>query len=55
MKNQTTKTTNNLPSVLIIDDEPIAIKNLSHVLTREGYSVTARSTGSGGFKVLEEQ
>ncbi len=42
-------------SVLIIDDEPIAIKNLSYVLNREGYKVTTRSTGTGGFKALEEQ
>ncbi|MCU7938349.1 MAG: sigma-54 dependent transcriptional regulator [gamma proteobacterium symbiont of Bathyaustriella thionipta] len=44
----------NLPSLLIIDDEPIAIKNLTHLFTKEGYQVTARSTGSGGFKALEE-
>ena len=43
------------PSLLIIDDEPIAIKNLTHLLTKSGYDVTARSTGSGGFKALEEQ
>ena len=42
-------------SVLIIDDEPIAIKNLSYVLNREGYKVTTRSTGTGGFRALEEQ
>jgi len=42
------------PSLLIIDDEPIAIKNLSHLLTKAGCQVTARSTGSGGFKALEE-
>ena len=42
-------------SLLIIDDEPIAIKNLSHLFTKAGYQVTARSTGSGGFKALEEQ
>ncbi len=49
--NESTK----LPSLLIIDDEPIAIKNLSHLFTKAGYQVTARSTGSGGFKALEEQ
>ena len=42
-------------SVLIIDDEPIAIKNLSYVLNREGYKVTTRSTGTGGFRALEDQ
>ena len=50
-ENETTR----LPSLLIIDDEPIAIKNLSHLFTKAGYQVTARSTGSGGFKVLNEQ
>ncbi len=44
-----------IASVLIIDDEPIAIKNLSYVLNREGYKVTTRSTGTGGFKALEDQ
>ncbi len=43
------------PSLLIIDDETIAIKNLTHLFTKCGYQVTARSTGSGGFKMLEEQ
>ena len=43
------------PSLLIIDDETIAIKNLTHLFTKCGYHVTARSTGAGGFKVLEEQ
>lgn len=43
------------PSLLIIDDETIAIKNLTHLFTKCGYQVTARSTGSGGFRMLEEQ
>ncbi len=43
------------PSLLIIDDEPIAVKNLTHLFTKSGYKVTARTTGSGGFKMLEEQ
>lgn len=49
------KPTRKQPSLLIIDDEPIAIKNLSHVFTKDGYQVTTRSTGTGGFKVLEDQ
>ncbi|MDX2507794.1 MAG: sigma-54 dependent transcriptional regulator [Gammaproteobacteria bacterium] len=55
MSSQFDNKTHELPSLLIIDDEPIAIKNLTHLFTKEGYQVTARSTGSGGFKVLEEQ
>ncbi|MCW8932011.1 MAG: sigma-54 dependent transcriptional regulator [Gammaproteobacteria bacterium] len=46
---------NRQPSLLIIDDEPISIKNLSHLFTKEGYQVTARSSGSGGFKALEDK
>ena len=55
MSTQFDNQTNKPPSLLIIDDEPIAIKNLTHLFTKEGYQVTARSTGSGGFKALEEQ
>lgn len=59
MNNQTNNPLNNknnpLPALLIIDDEPIAIKNLNHLFTKSGYQVTARSTGPGGFKALEEQ
>lgn len=55
MSNQFNNQSNKRPALLIIDDEPIAIKNLSHLFTKEGYQVTARSTGSGGFKVLEDQ
>lgn len=55
MSNQFDNQSNKRPALLIIDDEPIAIKNLSHLFTKEGYQVTARSTGSGGFKVLEDQ
>ncbi|MCK5649714.1 MAG: sigma-54-dependent Fis family transcriptional regulator [Gammaproteobacteria bacterium] len=54
MSTQFKNKTKKLPSLLIIDDEPIAIKNLTHLFTRAGYQVTGRSTGSGGFKVLEE-
>lgn len=43
------------PSLLIIDDEPIATKNLTHLFTKLGYQVTARTTGTGGFKMLEQQ
>ena len=55
MSTQFNKQSPGLPSLLIIDDEPIAIKNLTHLFTKDGYQVTARSTGSGGFKALEEQ
>ncbi|WP_343074951.1 sigma-54 dependent transcriptional regulator [sulfur-oxidizing endosymbiont of Gigantopelta aegis] len=44
-----------MPHLLIIDDEPIAVKNLTHLFSKQGFQVTARSTGTGGFKMLEEK
>ncbi len=55
MSNPVEKKRPQLPALLIIDDEPIAIKNLNHLFTKNGYQVTTRSTGPGGFKALEEQ
>jgi len=55
MNNSVENKVSPLPALLIIDDEPIAIKNLSHLFTKNGYQVTSRSTGPGGFKALEEQ
>ncbi|MFK5984513.1 MAG: sigma-54 dependent transcriptional regulator [Pseudomonadota bacterium] len=46
---------NQLPALLVIDDEPIAVKNLSHLFTKNGFQVTSRSTGPGGYKALVEQ
>ncbi len=40
--------------ILIIDDERIALKNLTHVLGKEGYRVTAASSGPVGMKALRE-
>ena len=37
------------PHILLIDDEPIALLNLSHVLEREGYTVTACKDGESGL------
>ncbi|MFK5892943.1 MAG: sigma-54 dependent transcriptional regulator [Pseudomonadota bacterium] len=55
MSTEVDNTNNKAPTLLIIDDEPIAIKNLSHLFTKNGYQVTARITGPGGYKALEEQ
>ena len=33
------------PHILLIDDETIALSNLTHVLEREGYAVTACHDG----------
>jgi DNA-binding NtrC family response regulator len=38
--------------VLVVDDEPIALKNLERALEREGYEVTAAASGQGALKLL---
>ena len=46
MQNQTAK-------ILIIDDERIALRNLEHVMKKEGYDVTATQSGPNALKILE--
>jgi DNA-binding NtrC family response regulator len=41
--------------ILIIDDERIALRNLEHVMQKEGYEVTATQSGPNALKLLEEQ
>jgi DNA-binding NtrC family response regulator len=43
----------NKPHILLIDDEAIALTNLTHVLKREGYDVTACKDGEAGLEALE--
>jgi DNA-binding NtrC family response regulator len=40
-------------SVLIIDDEPIAIDNLSHVFRRSGYTVERAESGEAAIELLD--
>lgn len=40
---------------MLVDDEKVALKNLSLVLGREGYEVTTASSGQAGLKALREQ
>ncbi|MCS6786247.1 MAG: sigma-54 dependent transcriptional regulator [Thiobacillaceae bacterium] len=42
----------NAPHILLIDDEAIALANLTHVLEREGYRVTACRDGQTGLAAL---
>lgn len=42
------------PQILVIDDEPVAVKNLSYALGKEGYEVTSRGSGPGGLDALEQ-
>jgi DNA-binding NtrC family response regulator len=41
--------------LLIIDDERIALRNLEHVMKKEGYDVTGTQSGPNALKLLEEQ
>jgi len=41
--------------VLVIDDEKITLKNLEHVLKKEGYDVTGTDSGVEALKLIEKQ
>lgn len=41
-------------TVLVVEDEPVALKNLEHVLTREGYHVLATTQGADALRILAE-
>ncbi len=41
--------------LLIVEDEKVALKNLEHVMKKEGYEVTGTSSGVRALKHLEEQ
>jgi DNA-binding NtrC family response regulator len=38
--------------ILVIDDEAVALRNLVHVLRKEGYEVTGAQSGEAGMKAL---
>ena len=42
-------------SLLIVDDEEIALRNLQHVMEKEGYRVTATQSGATAVSLLESQ
>ncbi|MEJ2324446.1 MAG: sigma-54 dependent transcriptional regulator [Nitrospirota bacterium] len=41
--------------VLIVEDERTALKNLEHVMRKEGYQVTGTLSGSNALRLLDEQ
>ena len=43
-----------LASILIVDDEKTALKNLEHVMKKEGYKVTGTISGAKALKLLEK-
>jgi DNA-binding NtrC family response regulator len=40
--------------VLAVDDERVALRNLVHILTKEGYQVTGAESGPAGLRALDE-
>ena len=44
---------NSRPSILLIDDETIALSNMSYVLEKEGYEVTACKDGEAGIAAMQ--
>jgi DNA-binding NtrC family response regulator len=41
--------------ILLVDDEQIALRNLEHIMKKEGYEVTSTQSGMNALKLLEEQ
>lgn len=44
---------NDMRKILVVDDEEIALHNLTHVLKKEGYEVTASQSGQRALQLLE--
>ncbi|MGC8938713.1 MAG: sigma-54-dependent transcriptional regulator, partial [Thermodesulfovibrio sp.] len=44
-----------MTKILVVDDEKITLKNLEHVLKKEGYEVTATQSGVEALKLIEKQ
>ncbi len=42
-------------TILVVDDEAVALKNLCHVLRKEGYRVTAAKSGKQALACLDKQ
>ncbi len=43
-----------IPRTLVVDDEAAALKNLSHLLRKEGHEVTTCQSGAAGIKELQQ-
>jgi DNA-binding NtrC family response regulator len=41
--------------ILVVDDEPIAVRNLERALEKEGYEITTAATGQGALRQLRER
>ena len=53
--NNTKAKMDNIGKILIIDDEPVALKNMKQVMKKEGYAVISTQSGQKALKYLEEQ
>jgi len=45
----------NHAKLLIVDDERVALRNLEHVMQKEGYDVTGTQSGPNALKLIEQQ
>ncbi|MGC8871819.1 MAG: sigma-54-dependent transcriptional regulator [Caldimicrobium sp.] len=43
------------PKILVVDDEKLTLKNLSYVLSKEGYEVKTAESGTLALKYLQEE
>lgn len=41
--------------LLIVDDEKVALRNLEHIMKKEGYAVTATQSGSSALALLDKE
>ncbi len=46
---------NDIKKLLIVDDERVALRNLEHVMKKEGYEVVGTQSGANALKLLDEQ
>lgn len=44
-----------MTKILIVDDEAITLKNLEHILKKEGYEIVATTSGVEALKLIETQ
>lgn len=44
-----------MSKLLIVDDEKVAVRNLEHVMKKEGYEVTATQSGANALALLSKQ
>jgi len=43
------------PKILVVDDEKLTLKNLKHVLTKEGYEVKAVDNGASALQLINDE